>query len=355
MAVARPNILFLACKANIGMDTHPQILRLFGEPDASFFELLFPMTPTPGTAHPWRLLLALILVASSAFATDRDGLFKQLHGIEGAQEIRAPWLIEKLEYRTSCGKELEIRMGHLEEAGAVPFRGNILYYQGFADSMLNHDPLFTTLTDAGYRIVAFDYPGQGGSSGNMNNIDVMEITRIGDVVLERLERRTAAPGKKITLAWSTGGLAAYLAASRQEVDAVILIAPGIHVRALVGRFGAVTLPTLTSRPVGEGDPHVDPIRPASPLLVPLFAARLLATSIRSHGWTIPASVKGLVVLTGAKDRYVKPGPTEKTLRRQAGHFEILSMPDSLHEVDNEVDTYRLPMLQAVLTFLHQLD
>lgn len=57
----------------------------------------------------------------------------------------------------------KIRMGYYPEQGV--FKGNILYYEGLGDSMLNHAPLFEKLSQNGYRVIAFDYMGQGGSSG----------------------------------------------------------------------------------------------------------------------------------------------------------------------------------------------
>src|SRR5690606_21112615 len=73
-----------------------------------------------------------------------------------------------------------IRAGYLPHEGE--FKGNILYFQGLGDSMLNHDPLFLKISKAGYRIIAFDYMGQGGSTGKMDNTRIKYIPWIGEIV-----------------------------------------------------------------------------------------------------------------------------------------------------------------------------
>src|SRR5690606_22010771 len=115
------------------------------------------------------------------------------------------WQMSTIDYNYK-NKNVEIRTGYLEANSEVEFKGNILYYQGLADSMLNHDPLFQVLTNAGYRVVAFDYMGQGGSAGTMNNTTIENINEIGDKVIKELGRGN---GKYHIIGWSTGGLAAY--------------------------------------------------------------------------------------------------------------------------------------------------
>jgi alpha-beta hydrolase superfamily lysophospholipase len=264
------------------------------------------------------------------------------------------WQLQVFPHQLGSGKTVRVRAGYLPESPSVPFQGNILYFQGFADSMLNHDPLFGALAARGYRIVAFDYVGQGGSSGTMNASRIQEIPDLGDVAWQRFARPEPAHARRTILGWSTGGLAAYYAASRKRADVVILISPGLHLHALVGRMGQVTLETLTSRPPGTADdPHVDPIRPRSPFLVPRFALDLMKNSIASQSWTIDPAIRGLAILTGPLDRYVKAAPTEKTLRRSAPHFEIVSFPGSRHEVDNEVDSIRNGCVAAIVDFLQK--
>ena len=69
---------------------------------------------------------------------------------------------------------IKLRAGHFPSKTHPP-KANVLYLEGLADSMFNHDRLVNTLSEAGYRIIAFDYPGQGGSEGSMGQTRITEI------------------------------------------------------------------------------------------------------------------------------------------------------------------------------------
>jgi pimeloyl-ACP methyl ester carboxylesterase len=81
------------------------------------------------------------------------------------------------QWKTDCISVdgIKLRAGHFPSKTHTP-KANVLYLEGLADSMFNHDRLVNTLSEAGYRIIAFDYPGQGGSEGSM---DQTRITGIG--------------------------------------------------------------------------------------------------------------------------------------------------------------------------------
>ena len=168
-----------------------------------------------------------------------------------------PWVCEKVKlavpYSSVKGVRfapVEIRAGYLPHKGE--FKGNILYFQGLGDSMLNHDPLFIKLSREGFRVIAFDYMGQGGSSGSMNKTRIQFIPWIGERIWNRFAYRKNEFQEKTVIGWSTGGLAAYLAATESKADKVILIAPGLAPRKIVGEGifnripNEITLRTLTT-------------------------------------------------------------------------------------------------------------
>lgn len=295
-----------------------------------------------------RPLTSVLIALLSAGALAAGPRFDALHG-----EATGRWVLGEMEVRDPDGEsEGWIRLGHIPASPEAPFRGSVLYLEGFADSLANHDPLFTRLADAGYRVVAFDYLGQGGSTGSMNAMRMDRILALADRVWERRARREAGDHGKVFLGWSTGGLAAYQAGVERRVDAIVMLAPGVHVRTVVGRFGRVTLDTLTSRTWPDGaDPHVDPIRPASPMRVPLFAADLLRTAYASQRWSLPADVPALALISGPLDRYVRARRTAETLRARSPHVEVREFPDALHELDNEVEEIAAPVRDALLEFL----
>jgi alpha-beta hydrolase superfamily lysophospholipase len=254
----------------------------------------------------------------------------------------------------------------LPESEFTPFKGNIVYLQGLGDSIQNHDPLFSALSEAGYRIIAFDYFGQGGSEGSMNDTRISDIVKIGLQVFHEFGRDLDRRPRPIMLGWSTGGLAAYLAAQKNLADAVILIAPGLVPNWKVGtqdyyrfKFNRITLESLTTDRYDNGNynPHVDPIKPSSPLDVKDFALNLQKTAARTRqsDFTIPRDVKGFVLLSGDKDTYVNAAATEALLQRNANHFQVIQYEGSLHEIDNEVTEIRDLVQKDILNFLKSME
>jgi alpha-beta hydrolase superfamily lysophospholipase len=276
--------------------------------------------------------------------------FQVLHPT-ATQQAPAPWVLEQLPVELPTGRTATLRAGYLPENPDVPFRGNVVYLEGFSDSMRNHDAFFQEVTTLGYRLVAFDYPGQGGSEGTMNWTRVKHIPDMAEAVAARFSRPDGPP-TRTWMGWSTGGLAAYQAAAGGRVDRVVLLAPGIHIKPLVGEWGSVTPRTLTGHEAaGLPDPHVEPPRPTAPAKVPFFAASILKNSIASQHVEIPASVEGLVLLSGDGDRYVRGDDTRRTLARNAPHFDVRTFEDALHELHEEVDPIGAEVRGAVIEFL----
>lgn len=247
-----------------------------------------------------------------------------------------------------------IRSGYLPEQGS--FKGNILYLQGLGDSMLNHDPLFKKLRTNGFRVIAFDYMGQGGSTGDMNNTRIKVISQIGGLIW----KKWAKPSGAVTLmGWSTGGLAAYLAPATFKIDRMILIAPGIVPNMIVGEgvtqwpINQISLGTLTSDSYSNLNlnPHVDPIRPGSPMVVLEFAKDLFFNAWESQKMMMPQTVKGLVLLSGKNDNYVNAAKTLKVIQRTAPHFKTITYDGALHEIDNEKKLIREKAHADIIQFL----
>jgi pimeloyl-ACP methyl ester carboxylesterase len=251
-----------------------------------------------------------------------------------------------------------VRSGYLEENPAVPFRGNVIYYEGLGDSMINHGPLFALLTEAGYRVIAFDYRGQGGSSGNMNETRIAGIAEMGNKFWTAYARDLEHFPQKTLIGWSTGGLAAYRQAIEDpSVNRIVLIAPGIVPRFFLGKLGFITQNTLTSATYenGEPNPHLDPIRPKTPLGLPLFDADLLQQAVILTGKTMPSRVSGLVLVTSKKDRFVNADATMRDLKKRAPQFEFQQFIDAHHELDNEAEPTGSMARESVLKFLESSD
>lgn len=265
-----------------------------------------------------------------------------------------PWVCEELKY---YGDE-SIRAGYWPEKGA--FKGNVLYLQGLGDSMMNHAPLFQKLSDAGFRVIAFDYMGQGGSTGKMNNTRIFNIVELGNIAWKRFGRSLKVYPEKTVIGWSTGGLAAYMMAAHKLADRVVLIAPGIAPRTIVGNglggfpINEITMDSLTSaRFSPSSDPHLDPIKPNSPLKVPLFAVNLLQTAAEARQTYISSKVKGFVLISGKEDTYVNAAKTVRVLKKNAPHFKVKTYAGARHEIDNERPSISVPAHKNILNFLLQ--
>lgn len=284
---------------------------------------------------------------------------------------------------------LNMRAGYSLETKQL--RGCVLYLQGLADSIQNHKPYFSRLNDAGYRVIFFDYLGQGGSEGSMNDSRIQvelppnattqmrrkyneldkyfEIPEQGDFFWSKYNSvknrlgQDCSRSPKIVLGWSTGGLSAYRMAHEKRADAVILIAPGIHPKLMVGesalRWDKMLMfrQTITERTLTRNlfkdikNPHLDPIKPNSPARVPQFGGNLLGVASHATQWQIDESVRGIVFLSGEEDSYVDRNLTLQTLDKNAHHFEVNSYDGALHELDNEVSAVASDLYENSIRFL----
>lgn len=287
-----------------------------------------------------------------------------------------------------------LRTGIYLEQGKM--KGCVLYLQGLGDSMLNHEPLFRALSDAGYRTVTFDYYGQGGSSGSMNETRLLagrldakssEIRTQAKAMWKYFSTEpdpvrglTCAGSRRLVIGWSTGGLAGYTLAIERWAQGVVLIAPGLFPKKMVGEAGhnwfkllapvkvnletdslpqvslktIITLRTLTRARYASGhDPHVEMPKPNSPLKVPLFSLSLLSSAKAARRVSIDPSVKGLVLLSGYEDTYVDSAKTRRMLKQKT-RFDVHTYPGALHELDNEISDVRLDLVQRTIGFLNSV-
>lgn len=268
------------------------------------------------------------------------------------------------------------------------FNGCIIYLEGLGDSILNHYPFFNKLRNNGFRVLLFDYLGQGGSEGNMSETRVTskgdpfpkskkyEIGEQAKFVWNRyakidntISTNSCKNHPKRIIGWSTGGLAAYRLANEGWADQVILIAPGIAPKYCVGEAGGkglidclntvldtdkttITERTLTKNTFAQGNnPHLDKVKPDNFRQIKEFAINLLSTAyIQAPFWKIPKSKKGLVFLSGADDTYVNKDQTISILKKNAPHFQTTVYENALHEIDNEVPEISEEMHQKTIDF-----
>jgi len=293
-----------------------------------------------------------------------------------------PWYYENTFYQVNAPliESVYLRTGYYLEAKNTNFKGCVLYLEGLGDSVANQAPLFQYLSANGYRVIFFDDMGQGGSQGSMNDSRIvdplnpsLEISTQAKSVWEKYAHqkdevygRDCSQSKKMLIGWSTGGLAAYSLANDQWPDAVVLITPGIHTRKFLGEAATspqkmltgaqvITERTLTSNTYKNTfDPHIEPIKPISPYIIPMFAMNMTLSSELSQHWTISPKVKGLVFLSGPEDTYVDSAATRESLKIGAPHFAPVIYQNSLHEIQNEVPAIANDMHQRTVQFFDSL-
>lgn len=261
-----------------------------------------------------------------------------------------------IEYHQLSTLSVKIRMGYFKETDACPFAGNVLYLPGLSDSMLNHQPLFSCLSHAGFRVISFDYMGQGGSQGSMNNTRIISgrpentISFLANIAWDKF--KTGSNDEKSIIGWSTGGLAAYEMAHRKSANKIVMLAPGLGIKPLMSGHVKTSEKILVSDAfANRHSPHIDPIKPASPLLVPAFSLHLLNISLKASKWKIDPSVQGMVLLSSTHDTYVSPEKTRKIIQKNAPHFHIKQYDNAFHELDNEAPEIRHDMHRDIARFL----
>jgi alpha-beta hydrolase superfamily lysophospholipase len=287
---------------------------------------------------------------------------------------------------------LVFRTGMFLEAQGGPFKGCVIYLEGFGDSVLNHIPLYTALSTAGYRTIFYDYAGQGGSTGTMHSTRLRDPVYAPREIGEQAKWLWDIYSKKIdpvyhrscegqphrVIGWSTGGLAAYKLAYEKWTNSVVLIAPGLSPKIFVGESAndwervftfrnTLSLLTLTrNRFTDSIDPHQELPKPDSPAKVPLFAKNLLLTACEARGdvggycaasearkdkgWTIPPSVHGLVFFSSDDDTYVDSDKAEQVLKKYASQFGVIRYEGALHELDNELPEVATDLRKKTIEF-----
>jgi alpha-beta hydrolase superfamily lysophospholipase len=198
----------------------------------------------------------------------------------------------------------------------------------------------------------------------MNDTRIYEIGALGDKIWKLQARDLTNYPTKNIIGWSTGGLAAFVhARSKIDVHNIVLIAPGIAPNVRVGeqnilefKFNQITLPSLTTQVYtnSANNPHIDPIKPRSPLDVMDFSMDLTLTAAASRrGSPIGERVQGFVLLSGDNDTYVNAQKTFDVLKKIAPHFSARQYPNTLHEIDNEAEPARSMAHRDILDFLNR--
>ncbi len=260
---------------------------------------------------------------------------------------------------------VNVRTGEFRPAGDEAPKADILFLHGFGDNMLNHGPLFKNWTDSGFRVVSFDFPSHGESIGDsINDFDsasgpILGLAKLAFAVEQKYRKDSSRPF--LIAGWSTGGLLAIRMAQglgsyngHRDIDALILLAPGVFVRPIVGENGTVTLKTLTQDAFA---PHIGKITPNRPAFEVTFAVDLLVNGRIASQHEFP-NVPTLVVLGDEElDRYIFSKKTKtwvSTLKANGSSISAFECPGAMHELDNEGNGIGVEVRREVLKFSRKI-
>lgn len=262
-------------------------------------------------------------------------------------------------FKVITGQGHALQAGRYTHLNTAPFRGTVIFLHGLGDRFENHEPLFLAMRQGGFDVVGINLPGHGDSEGSLNSYSFEDLSRMVD----SQARLSSERGLIQLVGWSTGGLlAAYFmnhSSLANQVSRVVLQAPAIAPKTLIGSAGWITNNTLSSasiyyRPLGQN------AKPATPFAIPVFAVRMLKDSygIRSNPENYPSSVPTLFLqgglADGGIDNYVKAKGNlkfAKTLSRLGKTITTVSCPSLYHEMDNEPGLKGMTVRQTIVEFL----
>lgn len=236
--------------------------------------------------------------------------------------------------------------------------GDILYFHGFGDRFENHEVLFKEWTSAGFRVVTFDMPSHGETTGSViGGIDFhsfKSLAEIGHVLVNRV--RGADDQRPFFLAgWSLGGLLATRIAQEEElrdefplISGLILYAPAVAPQKCVGNIACqVTNSTLSQNHFLQ----TREVKPLSPLLHLPFAARLALEAAKSWHPPLPSDLQTIVFTAADYDAYVLTPLVKKWVGTHRSNYvsriTAYQCRRAYHELDNEPNEYGGDFVRAL--------
>lgn len=254
----------------------------------------------------------------------------------------------KMGYSEGYSSTLRVHYG-VFNSDTKPSVGDVLYFHGYGDTFENHLQLFKELNDNGLRVIAFDLPSHGRTSGAAwDDLDWYSFHDLADIAAS-IERETQEDASRplILAGWSTGGLLAVRITQMgpqsplsRSPKGLLLYAPAVSVPICVGEgICQITNETLTHDRLR----YQRPISPSSPLFRVNFAANLLYEA--SESWSkLPSNIPVLTWVAGdSEDRYVNSMQIKSWITKQRsqrkGQTIASQCVGARHELDNETNEF----------------
>jgi lysophospholipase len=280
------------------------------------------------------------------------------------------WAIRRLDWRQRGGK---------------PVRGSLLFAGGRGDFIEKYLEALGHWHGRGWNVTAFDWRGQGGSRGTIEGGHYESFDAVvGDLDALIAAWRGEAQGPHVAVGHSMGGhiLLRVLAERQPALDAAVLVAPmiGINSAPMPALAAAATAGVMTAMGMGRhpawqqaetapagstrqtfltgcAERYADELwwwekEPGYNLRAPTWG--WLKAAYESIARLTPARLAGVrvpvLILCAERDRLV----SAEAIRRAARELpdaELLSFPDSAHEILREADPVRTEAFAAIDAFL----
>lgn len=300
-----------------------------------------------------RLEIPALEAAFSSPEPPSLALFRSHYGfaLPKAARHRCGWL-EDGKYRLVC---------HCFDATEkAPERGTVYLLHGYFDHVGLYRHLIGFLVRLGYRVIAFDLPGHGLSSGEVATIDDFDDYRHA-MVSVMAATRELRQGPVLGIGQSTGCavLFHYLrerGADDPDLERIIMFAPLVRakpwwlLRLLLPFFRRLQLDMRRGFPPNSHDPEfLDLIRHRDPLQAKLISVRWIDAMIANERAFMRAEAdsRPLTVLQGTSDRTVEWRFNCRAIRRKFPNMRLHYIRGARHHLVNEGETFRRQLLSIL--------
>jgi len=262
---------------------------------------------------------------------------------------------EEYRFGTIAVAEFQIAVQSWQPVGAA--LGTVFVVHGYWDHVGLYRHLIAQCLAAGFAVIAFDEPGHGLSSGERAAIDSFhQYTEVLNRVVAVAECDTQRP--MIGIGQSTGGavLLDYFFTHERPFADTLLLAPLVraHRWGWVVTGHRVLSPVLKKFPrdmsiCGSHDPSYAQFLQADPLQYRYASGRWIGAM---RQWvqdflSYPSKPGHMLYIQGDRDVTVDWQFNLAAVRARVPQLEVDLLPGAFHNLVNESDEYRLPVLARV--------
>ncbi|MGH1372306.1 MAG: alpha/beta hydrolase [Cellvibrionaceae bacterium] len=238
-------------------------------------------------------------------------------------------------------------------------RGTVFFIHGFTDSVgIMHHPIRYLLQQR-WNVVALDLPGHGLSSGTQASIDSFDQYR--DVLMVCLKRcQSALPRPWHGVGQSTGAAVwlNYLGSlpQQKEIENIALVAPLIRPKgwALAQWFFPlyklfIKGPARNFTENSHDENFLNFIKHQDPLQTRITPTRWVNAMNEWIGVfdSFPVQARPLLIIQGDDDHTVDFEHNLPTIKEKFPNTRVKMIKEARHQLVNESETYRQPMLDAI--------